>query len=164
MLIASIKETLCLLQDTLSELPDEAYSKPVVVLSGGTVGQHVRHVAEMYVCLFDGLPERIVCYEKRRRDKEIEVSKTTAIALLTLIIAEIDKNDCSLTLHANFEQRDMPGNQIATSYLRELAYNLEHTIHHMALIRIGIEANSSISLAPCFGVAPSTMRHRIEAA
>jgi hypothetical protein len=164
MLIASIKETLSLLQDTLTQLPEGAYAIPVVVLSGGTIGQHVRHIAEMYVCLFEGLPDRIVCYERRRRDKEIEKSKLAAITLLAVIIADIDKSDCNLVLDTNYELCDMAGNLIPTSYFRELAYNLEHTIHHMAFIRIGIEANSSVSLAPCFGVAPSTIRHRNEAA
>jgi hypothetical protein len=160
MLIESVKNTLGSLQKALAQLDDEAYTKPVPVLSGVTVGQHVRHIAEMYVRLFDGLSEGVVCYEKRRRDKLIEDSRTAAIELMKRIKAGLDQPDCSLILDANYELLDMPGIRIPTSYLRELAYNLEHTIHHMALIRIGIEANSDIGLESCFGVAPSTIRHR----
>jgi hypothetical protein len=38
-------------------------------------------------------------------------------------------------------------------------YNLEHTIHHMALIRIGISEVSDIRLSENYGVASSTIKH-----
>jgi len=49
---------------------------------------------------------------------------------------------------------------IESNYYREIAYNLEHTIHHMALIRIGISEVSSVLLSEDFGVASSTLKHR----
>ncbi len=149
-----------MLRCTLESLDDEAYLKALPVLGGASIGQHVRHVAEMYVCLFEGMPHGTVCYERRKRDVVVETCKSSAIALLREIETQIEQPDRALILDANYETEEMVGNLIPSSYLRELAYNLEHTIHHMALIRIGIEAVSKILLDPCFGVAPSTVRHR----
>jgi hypothetical protein len=47
-----------------------------------------------------------------------------------------------------------------SNYYREVMYNLEHTIHHHALIKVGIEHFTSLQLPESFGVAPSTMQYR----
>ncbi len=41
-------------------------------------------------------------------------------------------------------------------------YTLEHTIHHMALLRIAVYAVSTIELPEDFGVAGSTIKHKKE--
>ena len=53
---------------------------------------------------------------------------------------------------------------IPSNYYREIAYNLEHTIHHMALIRVGINEVSSVVLPTEFGVAYSTIKFRQQCA
>jgi hypothetical protein len=160
MLIETIKTTLGMLKRTLEAFTDDAYSQPLQVLSGATIGQHVRHVAEMYVCLFEGIESGMVCYENRKRDLVIENSKMAAIHLIENIAQKVERPDTNLTLNANYEMMEMTGHRIPTNYLRELAYNLEHTIHHMALIKIGIREISDLSLENNFGVAPSTIRYQ----
>jgi hypothetical protein len=44
--------------------------------------------------------------------------------------------------------------------ITEIAYNLEHTIHHMALIRVGLHELGDITLDDSYGVAPSTLKYR----
>jgi hypothetical protein len=47
-----------------------------------------------------------------------------------------------------------------TTLLRELTYNIEHTVHHLALIRIGIVAECSyIKIDKTFGYADSTVQY-----
>lgn len=44
---------------------------------------------------------------------------------------------------------------------RELAYCLEHSIHHQALIKVGLkEQNIENLIDENFGVAPATIRHK----
>ena len=39
-------------------------------------------------------------------------------------------------------------------------YNLEHAIHHHALIKVGLKIMTKIELPESFGVAPSTIQYR----
>jgi hypothetical protein len=53
---------------------------------------------------------------------------------------------------------------IKSNYYREIAYNLEHTIHHMALIRVGVNEVSLVQLPQEFGMAFSTIKHQQQCA
>jgi hypothetical protein len=55
---------------------------------------------------------------------------------------------------------DAPELTVKSSYHREIVYNLEHAIHHMAIIKIGISQSTNVTLPDDFGVAPATIRHR----
>jgi hypothetical protein len=47
---------------------------------------------------------------------------------------------------------------------RELIYNIEHTIHHLAIVKIALKSSiPGMHLPEHFGVAPSTIRYRQEA-
>ena len=50
--------------------------------------------------------------------------------------------------------------KVPTNEERELVYNIEHAIHHMAIIRIGIENDFPHAHLPDkFGFAYSTIKH-----
>jgi hypothetical protein len=50
---------------------------------------------------------------------------------------------------------------IETNYFRELTYNIEHAVHHMAIMKIGIrEVAGQVVIPTSFGVATSTIRYR----
>ena len=51
-------------------------------------------------------------------------------------------------------------NQLDSNYYREVMYNLEHAIHHHALIKVAIIHFTDLDLPDSFGVAPSTMEYR----
>jgi len=51
--------------------------------------------------------------------------------------------------------------KIDTTSTRELVYNIEHAVHHMAIMKIGVrEIASYIKLDPDFGIAASTIRYK----
>ena len=152
------------LSNSLERLDDRQYDYPCKNLSGNTIGQHVRHIIEMFQCLEAGYETGEVDYEKRKRDVVIENNKAIAEKLLPEIHAGLGKPNKELMLQASYD--DMSNEQITltTNYYREIAYNLEHTIHHMALIRTGISEVSNISLPEDFGVATSTIKYRKQCA
>lgn len=148
------------LEDSLVKLTNVQYCQQVDILSGATVGQHVRHVVEMFVCLQDGYETGIVNYENRKRDITIESSNEAALKLMQHIKASLFAENKELILEAGFDENSFDLNQIPSNYFREIAYNLEHAIHHMALIKIGINEVSDIVLPTGYGVASSTIKYR----
>lgn len=152
------------LSETLNQLTNEEYVQPSRILFNATIGQHVRHIIELFQCLEKGYNEGIVNYEKRKRDYQIETNKELASALLKEVYQNIGRPNKEIILEAEDYYDTMEIASIPSNYYRELAYNLEHTIHHMALIRVGVNEVSSIELPVEFGVAYSTVKYRKQCA
>jgi hypothetical protein len=152
------------LSETIRQLSSVQYVQQCGNLGNNTIGQHVRHIIELFQCLETGYPESTVNYEKRKRDIAIETDKDLALQLLQDIYTKLDKPDKELVLQACYDEMSTEPISIPTNYFREVAYNLEHTIHHMALIRVGIKEVSDITLPEEFGVASSTVKHRKQCA
>lgn len=157
------------LAGSLCQLQPGEYTQPSEVLSGHTIGQHVRHIIELYQSLENGYEQGLVNYEKRKRDKAIENDIELACRLLGQILSGLARPDKSLLLEVGYGLCPAepagssvgPAVPINTNYYREVAYNLEHTIHHMALIRIGIrDSGNHLVLPEEYGIAPSTLQYR----
>lgn len=160
-MLKSSTRTLYELSEVLKSLGDnDVYTSPVRSLSLATIGQHTRHIIELYQCLLEQYNTGIINYDKRRRDKQIETDLHSAVAELENIAACLEKPDKLLLLQTG------PGMgliKIHTTYFREVLYNLEHCIHHQALIKVGlIELNKDV--CEQFGVAPSTLQYRKQCA
>jgi hypothetical protein len=152
------------LSESLNQLTDVEYVKPSAILFNATIGQHVRHIIELFQCLEKGYSEGVVNYEKRKRDYRIETDKGLAADLLKEIYHTLEKPNKDIILEAEDYEDTIETVSIPSNYYREIAYNLEHTVHHMALIRVGINEVSSISLPTEFGVAYSTIKFRKQCA
>jgi hypothetical protein len=152
------------LSTSLNELSRPEYVQPCKTLFSNTIGQHVRHIIELFQCLENGYDSGVVNYEKRKRDMEIENNKENALQLLDQIHECLTRDNKELVLEAAYDDNSTEVITLTTNYYREIAYNLEHTIHHMALIRVGITEVSSIELPDDFGVATSTVKFRKQCA
>lgn len=150
--------------DVLYNMTDDEYTMPVNVLFNATIGQHVRHIIELFQCLENGYDEGVINYEKRKRDYRIETDREFASFLIRKIYRNLDKPNKYVTLEAEDYKETAETVSISSNYFREVAYNLEHSIHHMALIRVGINEVSSIDLPDEFGVAYSTIKYREQCA
>lgn len=150
-------ETLEQFKNILSALPMDCYSQKCNVLSNATIGQHTRHVIELYLCLIQGYETADVSYDRRERDLRIEQDVTVALEKLSLIQSKLQQPNKSLKI-----TYELAGETscLDSNYFREVMYNLEHTIHHHALIKVGIEQVTGQGVPESFGVAPSTMQYR----
>ncbi|TAH01300.1 MAG: DinB family protein [Sphingobacteriales bacterium] len=160
----AIQNVFVQLNGSLEQLSAEQYVYPSATLSNASIGQHVRHIIEMFICLDAGYEQGVVNYEKRKRDIKIETEKDFAAGLLKDIYASLGKPNKTLVLEATYNEDSNDLILFDTNYHREIAYNLEHTIHHMALIKVGIKEVSNIAIPDGFGVASSTLKHRKECA
>ncbi|MES2890815.1 MAG: DinB family protein [Bacteroidota bacterium] len=147
------------LHDVLNQLSGEQYTRAMPVILNATIGQHLRHIIELFIQLDEGYTRGTVNYDKRRRDHRIETDLHFTNEILGTIRINLDKKDKPLLLEMECE--DGTGSEpVATNYYRELIYNLEHAVHHMALIRIGVNAITSVNLPEEFGLAASTIKYR----
>jgi|SRR5215467_4275260 len=163
-LLEAVKKIFVQLTDSIERLSPAQYIQPCESLTNHTIGQHVRHIIELFQCLEIGYILGNVDYEKRKRDVELETNKDSACRLLARILANLDKPNKNLNLSTYYSENSTDAVLLTTNYHREIAYNLEHTIHHMALMRIGIAEISNILLSEDFGVAPSTLKYRRQCA
>ncbi len=141
----------------LLQLPKDCYANSCEALFNSTIGQHTRHIIELYQCLINGYENADVSYDRRERNYRIEQDVHFAIAQLELIQSHLEKPN--KTVNVTYELRGME-TSLESNYYREVMYNLEHTIHHHALIKVGINHFTNIELPESFGVAPSTMQYR----
>lgn len=157
MLYSSIKNTLYEVVSLLQQLEEGEYTQPCQELSGGTIGQHTRHIIEMFQCLINNYTSALVNYDLRARNKRIETETAYAISCMEEIISTMEKKNKPFML-----MQDISGNEVVieSSYHRELLYNLEHCIHHQALIKVAVLSNEKVLLHENFGVAPSTIQYK----
>ncbi|MEO6132932.1 MAG: DinB family protein, partial [Saprospiraceae bacterium] len=130
-------------------------------------GQHTRHIIEFYNCLVeqsknDNSP--VINYAKRKRDYRIESEPDHALSLVNDLSQKLNELNTDQICFLDCEEHGHEKLLVSSTIGRELIYNIEHTIHHLAIVKIAIKANyASLILPEHFGVAPSTIRHRHEA-
>lgn len=164
-MIENCKENLCELKEILNKISNHQFVQQSNLLSGASIGQHIRHILEFYLCLFDSDKTGSVNYDKRKRDLKLESDLKYAIYTIDKISTNLIRFSKSKTilLEGNFSKKDGLGILVNSSTNRELAYCMEHSIHHQALIKIGlIEQGLQNLVDDTFGVAPATIRHRVE--
>ena len=151
------------LENLVVQITETDFSKPIATLSNSTLGQHLRHTLEFFVCLQTGVESGVINYDKRAHDKLLESDKFIALSAIGKMkeFVRSRKEDCSLRLEVGYDPASDNFITIDTTYSRELVYNIEHAVHHMALIKIGVnEAAKYIKLPSDFGIAASTIRYR----
>jgi hypothetical protein len=156
----SIDEIFDQLCAVLLNLTNEQYSLQSKALFNASIGQHVRHIIELFLCLDNGYKTGVINYEKRERNPALETDRILAVEKLSLISNSIARKDQVLLLEANYREHTENTFIVSTNYWREIIYNLEHTVHHMALIRVALNELTDIVVPQEFGVAASTIRHQ----
>ncbi len=157
------KENLLQIRDLLGILTDVNYTAKPEILSGASIGQHTRHILEFYLLLVSGSFSGTISYDKRERDIKIENSLEFAKQTIDRLMNGIDILDIDLhvKLEADYTTGGNTQNHINSSVGRELAYCIEHSTHHQALIKAGLIALGLGNITDeHFGVAYSTIRYR----
>lgn len=142
----------------LRQVKAEDYSKSLPVLEGSSIGKHVRHILEFYEILL-GHTGPHFSYDDRKRNIQLEESLIEAISSVLQVKEGISglKLDERITLKSKFNTGEAI---METTIARELNYNIEHTVHHLAIIRIAIvDSFPYVKLPASFGYADSTLQN-----
>src|SRR5690349_6567934 len=77
-----LRQALCLLE----RIDDTAYAASPTGMEPHRAGAHLRHIVEFYQAFLEGVPSYHIDYDARRRDPEIERSRSAAASAIAAII------------------------------------------------------------------------------
>ena len=161
MLIPSLNKALNELTSLLNQISNDDYTAQCKELSNSTIGEHTRHIIEMFQCLENQYESGLVNYDKRNRDYRIQTDTAFALECIQSVKNQLTKDNKKILLQQIVDEEELT---IESNYFRELLYNLEHSIHHQALIKVALFSFPHINVSDSFGVAPSTLTYRNECA
>ena len=161
MLIPSLHKTLNELVSLLNQISNDDFTSPCKGLSDSTIGEHTRHIIEMFQCLENQYEDGVVNYDKRNRDYQIQTDTNFALQSIAEIKNKLEKENKNLVLQQIVDEEEL---YIESNYFRELLYNLEHCIHHQALIKVAVLQLEHLQIDADFGVARSTIEYRKQCA
>jgi hypothetical protein len=158
MIFIQITEQLKSLSNLLLLLNDKQYNQKIAFLGNASIGGHSRHIIELLKCATDGYHTGTVDYLNRVRNLAIETDKLAAMQELSLMASQLIQPDKKLKLIVESDEVSV-ANYVTTTYFREIVYNAEHAIHHLALIRVALREMKLEIVGNDFGMAYSTIKY-----
>lgn len=139
------------LEDLLTQYDDHHFCNQCENLNI-SIGKHVRHIIECFSLLIEGYNDGVVYYDRRERNVKIEQETEYAIERIQFLKNSFRKED--KLLQVEFEEQNY-----SSSYFRELHYQMEHIIHHKAIIKPLLERHEIVKIHNEFGFAPATIKY-----
>lgn len=152
-LFEQLTEQLFTLKSILEELNEEQFTYPCAYLSHATIGGHTRHIIELLKCATDGYQRGNIDYTNRSRNLILEQNKNAAIAETNNLLHSV------IQLNKEVEVATDDGS-IKSNYYREILYHVDHTVHHLALIKVSLLDQNIQVTNKNLGMAYSTIRYQ----
>jgi hypothetical protein len=160
MIFIQLSQQLQVLGNLLLFLNKEQYIKKIEHLGNASIGGHTRHIIELLQCAVDGHYTGEVDYINRTRNLLLETDAVLAYATLQQLVNNILHSDTQLKMVVE-NTGDDEGQEVFTTYYREIVYNTEHTIHHLALIKVALVEMKLNIVDKNFGMAGSTIKYKM---
>lgn len=150
------------LKNLVSNLSVGNFTQKSDLLYGASIGEHFRHIIEFYRCCLFFRKGDVVNYDLRPRDKILEKDPSAGVKAVDELLIHLQSLSDPEKIDLNLQLECIVGtNGISTNLDRELAFCLDHCIHHQSIIKIGLKANKLEHLVDKnFGVAFSTQTYR----
>ncbi|MFM7153963.1 MAG: DinB family protein [Bacteroidota bacterium] len=137
------------------------YRKPLDEYDGSSIGQHFRHILEFFQCLQQGISDGQVDYAARKRNLLYEDNPALAAEAFSAFLEQIEAYSDTLPLSVCAEFGSEVRPVYSSTVGRELLFIYDHAIHHLAIIKIGLNCQfPHISTDRHLGVSPSTIKSR----
>jgi hypothetical protein len=98
-------------------------------------------------------------YINRNRNLFLESDRNLAQSELISLVSKIRLSDKQLRVVVE-NSYEMDVQEVFTTFFREVIYNTEHSVHHLALIRVALIEMKLDVVNADFGVANSTIKYK----
>jgi hypothetical protein len=159
MIFLQLNQQLQSLSNLLTALSNEQYIHRIEHLGNASIGGHTRHIIELLQCALDGYQTGTVDYVNRKRDLRLQEDKKIAQNIIEAILVNVKNPDKKLEMLVE-EIEDAISDTVTTTFFREIVYNTEHTIHHLALIKVALIEMQLNLVGQDFGMAYSTLKFK----
>lgn len=150
-----LEEQSQLLHTVISTLPVNAYQQKIPALYQASIGDHTRHIVEILQCAVYGHDTGVIDYHNRERNLTLAEDPSLAMESLQKLLLDCKRENKAVNvIHGDANQHE---GQVLSTYYREILYNVEHTIHHMALIKVALYYLGVAHLPDGFGMAYATL-------
>ena len=147
----------------LENISDEEYSNTSIAPYYSSIGGHMRHILDVFDCIFEGLDSKSVNLINRKRNKLAENYTKDGIVYFNRVLADLKKVDTT-KLDSIIEVKDDLGlGVISANYTLSsaLIQAHSHAIHHFASIgyvvsQLGVELPDED-----FGFNPTTPKLKV---
>ena len=162
MIFIQLSQQLQSLGNLLVLLNEKQYTQKIEHLGNASIGGHTRHILELLQCAVDGYYAGEVDYLNRTRNLLLETDVVLAYSTLQQLINNVRNNDTQLKMVVeNTDADDDACPEVFTTYYREIVYNTEHTVHHLALIKVALIEMKLNIVDKNFGMANSTLKYKM---
>jgi uncharacterized damage-inducible protein DinB len=130
----------------LNSLTDEQYSSKSAPPYYSSIGSHMRHILDVFTCIFNGLESKEVDFSARERNPRAEQTTEGGLEYFDLILAklhQLSEDDFDMMISVT---DDLGTGKVTASYTlgSALIQAHSHAIHHYASIgfiinRLGVE-------------------------
>ncbi len=147
----------------LNSISDKQYANNSVAPYYSSIGCHMRHVLDVFSCIFDGLETKSIFLNKRRRNQVVELQTNLGLQYFDKIVnqlKQIKEENLQDTIEVNDDLG--LGLESATYTLGAILMQAHsHAIHHFASIgyiiyQLGIELPDED-----FGFNPTTPKLKV---
>lgn len=149
------------LRRTIQSIPASAYQARPAPRVSGSIGEHVRHCLDHVAALTTAAAAHSLSYDHRLRGTDVERDPQAALDEIDRLTDDVlQLLGCPLSrplaVHVLLD-RDSMELPTRSSVGREIAYVVQHTVHHGAVIALLLD-RLGLAGADGLGLAPSTPR------
>ena len=141
-------------KNLLHNISEQQFIYSSKYLSNSSIGSHSRHIIELLNCAINGYKTGKIDYNNRLRNLDLERNLYDAIAAIENIQKSMVLEDKNLQIITE------DNTLITSTFYREMLYNLEHVIHHLALIKVSLIELDLKIVDNNFGMAYSTIKYK----
>lgn len=159
MIFKEITDQINALLNLLCKLRENEFTNKIAHLGDASIGGHTRHIIELLNCTLTGYETCFINYENRPRNLALETDIELARRQLEEILKNVTKDNKALEIIVE-ENAHGVVRTVETNFNREILYNTEHIVHHLALIKVALIDMNLPLVDPQFGLAKSTIKYR----